>query len=231
MKKYYSILNEVSLFRGIQAEKIVDILVCLHGNVKKYKKNQPVILSGNPVPSLGIVLEGSGHIIREDIMGNRMLVTDLKAGDVFGETFACAGVKESPVSVYATEYSEILWISIQRIVSPCDTVCDFHSLIVTNLLQILATKNLYLNQKMELLSKRTIREKVLAFLISEAQKNHASSFKIALNRNELADFLCIDRSAMSREMARLKEEGVINYNKNQFQILKNLQGIPEDGIY
>lgn len=222
MDKYYKILNQISLFKGINPEGIADILVCLDGNVKKYKKNQSVIATGNPVSSLGILLEGSAHIIREDIMGNRMLVTNLKTGDVFGETFACAAVKESPVSVSATENCEVLWISIQRIVSPCNTVCNFHSIIITNLLQLLATKNLYLNYKMELLSKRTIRDKILSFLVAEAELRHTSSFTIALNRNELADFLCIDRSAMSREMARLKEEEIIDYNKNYFQILKNL---------
>lgn len=219
MKQEFMILKNVSLFQGIEAAGIEDILGCLGSNVKQYIKNQSIILSGSEITSLGIVLKGSVQVIREDIMGNRMIVTSLSEGEIFGETFACAGIKESPVSVIAMELCQILWISIKRIVVPCSTVCSFHSSLITNLLQLLARKNLYLNNKMELLSKRTIRDKIMAFLALQAEVHHSNSFEISLNRNELADYLCIDRSAMSREISRLKEEGMIKNVKNYFTIV------------
>jgi CRP/FNR family transcriptional regulator, dissimilatory nitrate respiration regulator len=219
MNKDFIILNEVSLFKGIETAGIEDILGCLGSNVKHYIKNQTIILTGSEVSSLGIILKGSVQVIREDIMGNRMIVANLGEGEIFGETFACAGITESPVSVVAAEPCQVLMIAINRIVTPCSKACSFHSNLITNLLQLLARKNLYLNNKMELLSKRTIREKIMAYLTSEAEKHHSNSFEIPLNRNELADYLCIDRSAMSREISRLKEEGRIEYRKNYFKII------------
>ncbi len=219
MNRDFEILKKVALFQGIEAAGIEEILGCLGSNVKHYMKNQTIILSGSEITSLGIVLKGGVQVIREDILGNRMLVAGLGEGEIFGETFACAGITESPVSVVATETCQVLWLPIKRIVSPCSSVCSFHSNLINNLLKLLAGKNLYLNNKMELLSKRTIRDKIMAYLSYEAEKNHSNSFETALNRNELADYLCVDRSAMSREISRLKEEGVIEYHKNYFKIL------------
>lgn len=216
----YQILEKVSLFQGIQKSEINDVLNCMDSNTKKYSKNQIIVREGMKMNNLGIILDGSVQVIREDIMGNRMIVASLFSGEIFGETFACAGVDASPVSVIADEDSTILWIALTRIVTPCTTACDFHSQLIMNLLQILAKKNLYLNNKMELLSKRSIREKILSYLAEQANKHKTAVFEIPLNRNEMADYLCIDRSAMSRELSKLKEEGILDYHKNSFRFLK-----------
>ncbi|MDF2589079.1 MAG: cyclic nucleotide-binding protein [Anaerocolumna sp.] len=216
----YQILEKVSLFQGIQKSEISDVLNCMDSNTKKYSKNQIIVRGGMKMNNLGIILDGSVQVIREDIMGNRMIVASLFSGEIFGETFACAGVDASPVSVIADEDSTILWIALTRIVTPCTTACDFHSQLIMNLLQILAKKNLYLNNKMELLSKRSIREKILSYLAEQANKHKTAVFEIPLNRNEMADYLCIDRSAMSRELSKLKEEGILDYHKNSFRFLK-----------
>lgn len=221
MNQDIEILKKVSLFKGMDAKDIEEILSCLQGNVKQFIKNQVIILAGDEISSLGIILNGTVQIIREDIMGNRMIVANLCKGEIFGETFASARIKESPVSVVATEPSRILMLSIQRIVTPCKNSCNFHSYLITNLLSLIASKNLYLTNKMELLSKRTIREKIMAYLSYEAQKHHSNSFDIDLNRNELADYLCIDRSAMSRELGRMKEEGIIEFHKNHFTVVSS----------
>lgn len=218
MNQDYAILKQVSLFQGIEEAGIEDILGCLGSNLKSYKKNQAIILTGSEISSLGIVLNGSVQVVREDILGNRMLVASLGRGEIFGETFACAGTRESPVSVIAIEPSRVLMLPIKRIVTPCSKACSFHSSLLTNLLQLLARKNLYLNNKMELLSKRTIRDKIMFFLAAEAEKNHTNSFEITLNRNEMADYLCIDRSAMSREISRMQDDNLIKYHKNHFTI-------------
>lgn len=214
------ILEKVSLFHGIHTNDISSVLGCLDGKVREYGKNQSIIMAGDKFTSLGIVISGNVQISKEDIMGNRMIVTTLAAGEIFGETFACAGTEISPVSIIALLPSKILWLSVKRIITTCSSVCEFHSHLISNLLQLLAIKNMYLNTKMDLLSKRTIREKIMAYLVSEADKQKTSKFEIPLNRNELADFLCIDRSAMSRELGKLRDEGIIEFNKNKFQLLE-----------
>ena len=219
MNEDFRLLEQVSLFKGIDSTDMSNIIKCLDGKVKEYPRNQLIIRVGDKITSLGVVLAGKVQVIREDIMGNRMIVAGLEEGEVFGETFACAAVAASPVSVLASEACKILWIPIEHIVSTCSSACSFHSRLIMNLLQLLARKNLYLNNKMELLSKRSIRDKIMAYLLSQAEQNNVSSFEIALNRNEMADYLCIDRSAMCRELSKLREEAVIEYRKNYFKIL------------
>ncbi|MDF2473991.1 MAG: Crp/Fnr family transcriptional regulator [Anaerocolumna sp.] len=220
MEPEMKILEKVSLFHGISATDIESILGCLDAKMREYGKNQSIIIAGEKFTSLGIVIRGNIQITREDILGNRTIVASLEAGEIFGETFACAGIEISPVSIYSLSPSKILWVSIKKIVSTCSLACDFHSYLIQNLLQLLASKNMYLNNKMNLLSRRSTREKIMAYLISQADNRGSSRFEIPLNRNELADFLCIDRSAMSRELGKLREEGIIEFHKNSFHILE-----------
>lgn len=215
----YKILEGISLFHGIGADDLADILRCLNTVRKRYSRNQPLISEGDEIKSLGIILTGSVQIVREDIAGNRMLVAGLAAGDIFAETLACAGVKESPLGVYANEECTVLWVSVVRMVTTCSNACGFHGLLISNLLRLLAEKNLFLNSRMELLSKRSTREKILAYLIAQPGSNKSGPFEIPLNRNEMADYLCIDRSAMSRELGRLRDEGIIDFHKNHFKFL------------
>lgn len=218
MMQEIKILERVSLFRGIEPGDLSGMLSCLGAVSRKYLKNQSIILAGEEVTSLGIVIAGHVQIVKDDILGNRMIVAGLSAGDIFAETFVCAGIKESPVDVYASDNCSVLWVSIKRIISVCSNACSFHNRLILNILELLATKNLYLNNKMEFLSKRTTREKIMTYLGFQKEMHKSSSFVIPLNRNEMADYLCVDRSAMSRELSKLREEGVIDYHKNQFNL-------------
>lgn len=219
MNRNLKVLEKVPLFSGMKAADIESILGCLDGKEKMYGKHQWIIQAGCEVPSLGIIITGRVQVIREDVFGNRMLIAGLGPSEIFAETLACAGIKSSPVSVYANEDTTILWLYIKRLVCTCSSSCDYHNLLIENLLQLLAKKNMHLNNKMELLSKRTIRDKIMTFLLSKAMEQNSSSFEITLNRNEMAEYLCVDRSAMSRELSKLREEGIISYRKNQFKIL------------
>lgn len=219
MKNDMKILEKVSIFNDFTDNEIETIIECLNGKIRSYGKHESIVLAGDKVSSLGIVLSGNVQISREDIMGNRMIVAGLLEGEIFGETFASAGLEVSPVSIYALMPSKILWLSINRIVSPCASVCGFHSKLIRNLLQLIATKNMFLNERMNLLSKRTIREKIMSYLVSQAGEQSSSEFEIPLNRNELADYLCIDRSAMSRELGKLRDEGMIEFHKNTFHLI------------
>lgn len=156
--------------------------------------------------------------MREDIFGNRAILTALMPGQLFGETFACAGVEILPVSVIAVSDCKILLLDYRRIITTCPTACVFHSRLIENMLKILAGKNLVLNQKIEALSARTTREKLLAYLVAQAGVAGSRRFTIPSTRQELADYLSVDRSAMSREMGIMQKEGMIRFKKNCFEL-------------
>lgn len=219
MEKYFEILKKVDLFKGIDESELSPLLSCLSAKVVRYEKNQMVFLSGEPISSFGIVLSGQVQVFQDDYYGNRSIIAGIGASGLFGESFACAEIKALPVSVVATTESEILFIERSRLESPCSNACGFHSKLIHNMLNSIAKKNVALTQKIEFTSKRTTREKLLAYLSAEAQKARSNSFCIPFDRQELADFLSIDRSAMSNELSKLRNDGVLQYNKNQFELL------------
>ena len=151
--------------------------------------------------------------------GNRSILAKLDAGNLFGESFALAEIKTLPVSVISTTDSELLFIECQKLATPCTNACSFHSKLIQNMLGIVSKSNISLTKKIEYSSKRTTREKLLAYLSSEAQKADNNKFSIPFNRQELADYLTVDRSAMSAELSKLRNDGFINYNKNNFELL------------
>lgn len=195
------------------------MLQCLGAGVVSHRAGSAVFLAGSPVRSVGIVCEGAVRIVRDDFWGNRTILAQLAAGELFGETFACAGVPEIPVGVYAAEDSRILMIDYRRILGTCSRSCPFHGKLVENMLAILAEKNLLLNQKNEILSARSTRDKLMGYLSFQARKNGASRFSIPFSRQELADYLCVERSAMSAELGRMRREGLLDFRKNHFHVL------------
>ncbi len=217
MEDYLKILEKHPLFSGIDIE-IDQVLSELKYTVKKYTKEEYIILSGDRITSIGILLSGKARIIREDLMGNSVIIADLDKGEIFAETFVCADVRESPVSVIAEENCRVFWLSLGGIKN--GTLNKGGYVIMGNLLKLLAGKNLHLNRKMEILSKRSIREKFMTYLNFLAQENHSTRFILPLNRNELARYLCVDRSALSREIMKLKKEEVLSFQKDYVTLLK-----------
>jgi len=219
MKKYFETLKKVTLFEGINDNDLQSLLSCLSARVVHYDKNQTIFLSGEKNVNVGIVLSGQVHIIKEDYYGNRHILANIDEGNLFGETFACADIKVLPVSVFATTESKILFIDYRKIITPCSNACAFHSKLIYNMLQIVSMKNILLNQKIEFTSKRTTREKLIAYLCLQAQKLNNNKFSIPFNRQELANYLSVDRSAMSAELCKLRDDGVLKFKKNQFELL------------
>lgn len=219
MKKYLEILKTVRLFKGIEESNLMSLLACLSGKLQHYEKNQIVLMSGESTNSFGIVLAGQIQIVQEDYYGNRSILAKTGVGNLFGESFACAQTKDLPVSVIATTESKLLFIDCRRLATPCANSCAFHSQLIQNMLHITAMKNISLMQKIEFISKRTTREKLLAYLSSEAQKTGSSCFSIPFNRQELADYLSVDRSAMSAELSKLRDDGILKFYKNNFELL------------
>lgn len=219
MLKFQQILMDMPLFKGISAEDLEPMLQCLGAQSACYQKNDAVFLEGAQVRSIGVVLSGKIQVVREDYYGNRNIVANLGPGELFAETFACAAVQSVPVSVFAAEKSEIMLLDCKKILSPCPSSCGFHRLLIENLLQVMARKNLFLSGKLDLLSRRTTREKLMAYLSGEAKKAGQSDFVIPFKRQELADYLGVERSAMSAQLCRMRDEGILEFNRNHFRLL------------
>ncbi len=219
MKKYLEILRKCSLFDDISNKNLIPMLGCLNAEVITFKKGETVFHEGEPAKNVGIVLAGALQIIKNDFYGNRNIITNIEPSRLFGEAFACADVKELPVTVVASENSEIMMIDCRRITSTCCNSCEFHNQIIFNLLKILAVKNIQFNMKAEVTSMRTTREKLLAYLMQRAKICNSNTFTIPFNRQELADYLQVDRSGLSVEISKLKKECIIESNKNKFRLL------------
>ena len=170
--------------------------------------------------SIGIVLGGAVHVLREDFWGKRKIVARVEGGGLFGEAFACAGVEKLPISVIAAEDSEILFVNSVRIIKTCPTSCTFHIRLIKNLTLLLAEKNIALIQKLECLTQPNTREKLLSYLSGQARLAGKSAFSIPFNREELADYLSVERSAMSAELSKMRDDGLVLYQKNHFELLK-----------
>lgn len=219
MEKYISVLSNCPLFQNISPNNIKGVLSCLNANFTHYDKGQYIILQGDNLKHIGILITGNLQIIKEDSQGNPTILTELNSGNLFAETLVCAQVPYSPVSVLSSEHSDVILLDFNRIMNICTSACDFHTQIIKNMLLILAGKNIMLNNKLDCISQRSIRDKVLHYLNNFAQRCNSNTFDLPYNRQELADYLCVDRSALSSSLARLKDEGIINFHKNHFTLL------------
>jgi len=217
--EYFEILKNIELFSGIDGRDLPALLGCLSAKRAHYEKGGIVFLAGERIRSFGIVLSGQVQIYQEDYYGNRSILGHVGPGGLFAESFACAEAKELPVSVQASAESELLFIDCTRLASPCANACSFHASLIRNLLNTIAKKNIALTQKIEFTAKRTTQEKLLAYLSAEARRAKSSRFEIPFNRQELADYLAVDRSAMSAELGKLRDDGVLNFSKNRFELL------------
>lgn len=219
MKQYITILQNCPLFRQLTQEEILHILHCFEAKPRQYVASDYLIMQGDIVDFIGIVLEGSLEIIKENIAGDRHIVTTLSPSDLFGEGIVCTKQRIAPVTVTTKTNAVILTIPYQKIIHTCNHACTFHSSIIHNMMLLLGEKNHILNQKMDLLLLKGIKEKLAAFLLSKKLETGKCQFTIPLNRNELAEYLNVSRPSMSRELAIFKEEGILDYHKNTFRIL------------
>lgn len=219
MKKYLYLIEKMPLFCGIAREETQSMLDCLQASLKHYAKQDDIFTAGGPANRVGIVLEGSAQVVRDDVFGNRTILTGLGVGDMFGETFACANVEMLPVSVIATDACVILLLDYRKIITTCSASCSFHNRMIENMLQILAAKNLILNRKIEAVSAHSTREKLLVYLAGQSGEAGSAKFEIPFNRQALADYLSVDRSAMSAELGKMRDEGLLRFHKNQFELL------------
>lgn len=219
MNKHLYILQNCPLFQNIEKENLNGLLHCLQATPIKVAKNQYILSEGTPAKYVGILLSGNARIEQEDYYGNRSIVANIAPGELFGESFACAGLNALPVNVIATQDCEIVLLDCMRLMTTCSNACEFHNTIIFNMLKIMATKNLSFHRKITITSKRSTREKLMAYLLSEAKAQNSRSFTIPFDRQALADYLGVDRSGLSAEISKLRQEGIIECKKGNFTLL------------
>lgn len=219
MKDFFDILRECPLFDQIGDENLDEMLGCLGAKKCSYKKGDTVLAEGDKAKYLGIVLKGSVQLVRVDYYGNRSILTSIEPPQLFGEAFAFAGLDSVPVDVVAAEDTDILLTDAMHIARPCENACAFHRQMTLNLLQIVARKNLVLHRKIEITSKRSTREKLMTYLLLQAKKAGSSTFTIPYDRQELADYLGVERSGLSTEIGKLRNEKVLECRRSTFTLL------------
>lgn len=219
MQKYISILKNSKMFHGITENEIASMLSCLSARTVSYKKNEYILRSGEQIHTVGMVLEGLALIADEDIWGNRNIISEISPGMLYAESYACLATLPAEISVLASDDTTVMLFDISKVLTVCSSGCNFHSRLIQNLLGTIANKNMLLTRKMSYLSKKTIRDKLLSYLSSESLKAGQVSFTIPFNRQELADYLFIDRSALSNEISKLQKEGILICKKNNFTLL------------
>lgn len=211
------------LFSGISEADIPHLLRCLGAYGKTYQKSEFLLLIEEPITWIGIILTGRVHIIKEDLWGNSTILAVLQPMDTFAESFACGSRKKSAVCVQAAEAVKVLILQSDKVIRTCSRMCSFHQQLTENMVSMIADKNLRLMEKIEITSKKTIREKICTYLGNQGSSENSDYITIPLGRLELAEYLCVDRSALTRELNSMKEEGLIDFHKNTFRILKEFK--------
>ncbi len=206
------------LFAGIRAEDRRTMLNCIGYSIRTYPGGSVVALEDEAIRYVGILLSGTVDMVKEDLWGNRTTILRLHRSDLFGETFACGENDLSLVTFIAPEETCILFLPFQKVMHTCSRSCVFHQQLVENMVRVIAAKNQEFLRKVEVVTKRTLREKILTYLSLQAQLQGSRYFTLPLNRAELADYLCADRSALSRELSLMRSEGLIDFDRNLFRI-------------
>lgn len=217
-QQHLNILQNCPLFADVAPDDLDAVLNCLQARIIRVSRGQTVFQEGEPAENVGIVLSGWVQMVRDDYFGNRSIIGRAEPSQLFGEAFACAGT-EMLVSVVAPADGEIMLADCRKVLTLCKNSCTFHNQIIYNLLQIVARKNLLLSQKLEILSRRSTREKLMQYLLQEAKNAGSDEFSIPYDRQGLADFLGVERSALSAEISRMRADGLIECRKNWFRLV------------
>jgi CRP-like cAMP-binding protein len=220
MEQYLDVILQNPLFHNIATEDLKALLGCLNARLIRVAKGDPVFLEGDPAGFIGMVLEGGVQVVRDGYYGERTLLSHAQAGELFAEAFACAGVQVMPVSAYALRASTVALFDLQKMLTVCTNGCRFHNLLIRNLVGVVAEKNLQLGTKIRYMSCKTTKEKLLAYLLDQAKLQDSDEFTIPLDRQTLADYLGVERSAMSAELSKLKAAGIMDYKGSRFRLLK-----------
>lgn len=218
------LLLGTKLFRGIGSDKLLEMLTCLYARRKSYGPGETVVEEGAEVTEVGIVLSGHARSLTRSASGDPLIISLLEQGSFIGVLLAASRNRKSPVTVEAKEPLSVLFFPAEKLISACEKNCPAHADLLRNYLDSVAEKSLTLNDRIDCLIRRGVREKIMTYLalVSDEKgvcaRDGAREFAIPLDRNGLADYLNIERSALSRELSRMKRDGLIEYHKNFFRI-------------
>ena len=219
MKNYIPVLKRTKLFAGVAEEELGAMLSCLDARLHEYKKGEYVLRQGEHMSFITVLVDGELHIQRDDYWGNRAIINPIAVGEMFGEAYIAPESGALLNDVVAVEDSAVIFFDVRRIITVCSSACRFHSMVVQNLFFAISEKNRKLVQKLGHMSKRSTREKLISYLSEESKRQNSARFTIPFNRQQLADFLSVDRSAMSNELCKMRDEGLLRFEKNSFTLL------------
>lgn len=219
MKKYIPILKRTKIFFGLNEAEITSMLTCLGARISMYKKDELILRQGEHLNAVPVLLEGMLHIQQDDYWGNRSILNHIGVGEMFGEAYASAEGGAIVNDVVAVEDSVVIYFDVKKVITTCHNSCRFHAIVVQNMFFAISEKNRKLVQKLSHISKRSTRAKLISYLSEEAKRHKNAVFTIPFNRQQLADFLSVDRSAMSNELCKMRDEGLLNFHKNEFELL------------
>lgn len=226
-RKWLGSISKCALFDGIPTEQLLGVLQCMNLKISEFKKGDYITLAGNVFTEIGIVLSGTVALTKETASGSRVIIGLLETGEMFGEMAAYSGKKTWPMTVIAQTNCTVMFFSQDKIAGCCEKVCTSHKQLIMNMLKVLANRAQMLNKKVEYLSIRSLRGKICSYLLEEYNKNGRTTFQLNFNRNELADFINVSRPSLSRELGKMRDEGLIDFygtavKLKDFQALKEL---------
>ncbi len=194
------------------------MMSCIAPRKAEYEKGELILQAADSLREIGVVLAGTVEICKETPLGERVVLTKIPAGGIFGEVVALVGAQKAPVTIFSSEKSTILYFQPEKLLTPCRSVCSWHRQLTLNLVRLLAQKALYLNRKIDYLVIKSMRGKLSTFLYEQYRKSGKHQFILPFNRNDLADFLNVSRPSMSRELGRMRDEGILTFSGSSFKI-------------
>ena len=209
---------DIDLFEQIDNNGVLELLKCIGIKTKIFRKNSYILKNSGKIDYLGVILGGNAVIQKTDSLGNITIVEYLKINDIFGHNIVCCGTEKSPVDIIAQNECEILFLPFEKVITPCEKLCPYHLQLIKNIMKMISKRNSLLNDKIDIIAQKTTRDKIIALL--ESYRKGEKVFSIPYSREEMAKFLCVDRSAMSRELCKMRDEGILRFHKNHFEILK-----------
>ena len=209
---------DIDLFENISENDILELLKCIGIKTKVYRKNSVILKQNGFIDSVGIILEGKAKALSKNTDGSFKFVDEYKINDIFGHDIVCCDIRKSPVEIMTESGCEVLFIPFDKVITPCEKLCPAHLRLIRNVMKMIAKKNSVLNDKIDILALKTTGQKILAFL--NKYDNGTGAFTVPYSREETARLLCVDRCALSRELSKLRDEGILRYKKNVFEFLK-----------
>ena len=218
-QKYSDVLEKVDLFNNITFSELENMFFCLKPLIKEYKKDEIIALEGDDIKNFGVLLQGKLMLYKEKFDGTRVLLKAVYPGQLFGEIASFSEKRKWPVQVQVAKNSTVMFMPPEKITNTCTNLCRGHRMLTLNMIKIISKKAINLNKTIEYLSVKSIRQKITYYLLDQYKKSNSKNFMIDMNRNELSDYLNVTRPSLSREMANMKKEGLIDYHRSSIKLL------------